>query len=62
MKCPVGLAALLTTDLKSLDQACHFSKNSWNSEGADFDFQDYFNFFRGSISFQTKEIASKSVD
>ena len=36
-------------------QACHFSENSRNSEGAGFDLRDCFNFFRGSISFQTKK-------
>ena len=43
-------------------QACHFSENSRNSEEAGFDFRDCFNLFRGTVSFQTKKIASKLVD
>ena len=46
------------------NQACHshFSENSRNFEGAGVHFRGCFNFFRGSISFQTEKNASKSVD
>ena len=40
-------------------QACHFFKNSQNSEGAGFDFRDCFNLFRDSISFQAKQNSIK---